>query len=918
MESTPTCNACSSALEECDIFGLCSACLFAQALEEDPPLDSEIMEAAAAAELPRLGRYEDLGIIGTGGMGEVHRVRDLELHRVMAMKIARLEVTNHPILLPRFIEEAQATSQLQHPGIVPVYELGKLPDGRHYYTMKEVRGRTFEAVIQDVHQAATVDGWTAAPSGWTFRRLIDAFFRVCEAMAYAHERKVVHRDLKPANLMVGEHGEVMVMDWGLAKVQGTPYRALEEGDLQPILTVRVGQSMLATRAGSVSGTPAYMSPEQARGDVWRIHASSDVYSLGAVLYTILSGHPPYEGSTGTDVLRRVLEGPPRTLRAQREGGRHSSLHLERLSNAEAGQSFVQHADCLDLLIPEELVAICQKAMSREPGERYPTAKELATDVSRWLDGDQRREQAIAVVVSVQPLPTEVEALRTHSTKLREQANQYLAGIPSYESEEMKRPGWDLEDEAAALERQADMKELEYLQGLQGALTHDSDLAEAHAGLASLYHRQHQEAEAARDSRAAARSEVLLKSYDRRGEYSTYLKGDGAVSLRTDPSGAEVTLYRYEVVNRRLVPKYLQGLGKTPLSKVTLPRGSYLLKLNAPGHAEVLYPVYIGRSEHWDGVPPEGGDILPIWLPPAGLLGTEDCYVPAGWFWAGGDPEAFRSLARQRVWVDGFVMRRFPVTNREYLEFLNDLLVQGREDEALRHAPREPRGTDGEEGALLYGRDEAGRFLLTEDADGDLWEQEFPVLYVDWICAMAYSVWLAERTGRSWRLPGELEWEKAARGVDGRFYPWGDGWNASWVCARECHRGRRMPTGVGSFPIDASVYGIRDLGGNAQEWCVDEFRELGPPIKSGYYEVPAPDDWLIRRLISNVQDSSAYQCRRRELNQFTRDKFLRGFNCSTRGADWNSSDRQVRSANRWLNPYGHRYSFFGFRVASATP
>ena len=215
----------------------------------------EVAEGSGPASRGGGGRYEDLGQLGRGGMGEVRRVRDRELGRAVAMKILHPELCRRPDVLARFVEEAQATAQLQHSSVVPVHELGRLQDGRAFFTMREVRGRTLAEVIDEVH-AARAFGGRAAPSGWTFRRLVAAFLRVCEAVAYAHDRGVVHRDLKPSNVMIGDHGEVLVVDWGLTKVVGAVEQAPAE--VEPVITDRSQDASQATRAGMVAGTPTYM------------------------------------------------------------------------------------------------------------------------------------------------------------------------------------------------------------------------------------------------------------------------------------------------------------------------------------------------------------------------------------------------------------------------------------------------------------------------------------------------------------------------------------------------------------------------------------------------------------------------------------------------------------------------------------
>jgi serine/threonine-protein kinase len=201
-------------------------------------------------------------------MAYLHRVWDPDLARSVALKLMRPELAVDPAARRRFVREARATAGLQHPGIVPVHDLGHLPDGTPFYTMKEVQGRTLAQVIAE----ALAGRRGAGPSGWTLRRLVEAFHRVCDAVAYAHAQGVIHRDLKPSNVMLGPFGEVMVVDWGLARrvgpaaghedddAPGDPDLAGDRGDAGD-----AGDAGTATHAGMVSGTPAYMPPEQAEG-----------------------------------------------------------------------------------------------------------------------------------------------------------------------------------------------------------------------------------------------------------------------------------------------------------------------------------------------------------------------------------------------------------------------------------------------------------------------------------------------------------------------------------------------------------------------------------------------------------------------------------------------------------------------------
>jgi serine/threonine-protein kinase len=237
-----------------------------------------------------------LGEIAHGGMGAVLKGRDVDLGRDLAVKVLLESHKDKPDLVNRFVEEAQIAGQLQHPGVVPVYELGTFTDRRPYFSMKLVKGRTLASLLADRPDPAH-----------DLPRFVSIFEAVCQTVAYAHARGVIHRDLKPSNVMVGGFGEVQVMDWGLAKVLKTGGVADEKEPPEPapqvsvIQTARSGSDADASRAGSVLGTPAYMSPEQARGEIDAVDRRSDVFGLGSMLCEILTGQPAFTGRDSGEV-----------------------------------------------------------------------------------------------------------------------------------------------------------------------------------------------------------------------------------------------------------------------------------------------------------------------------------------------------------------------------------------------------------------------------------------------------------------------------------------------------------------------------------------------------------------------------------------------------------------------------------------
>lgn len=380
-------------------------------------------------------------------------------------------------------------------------------------------------------------------------------------------------------------------------------------------------------------------------------------------------------------------------------------------------------------------------------------------------GAARRARARAEIDRVAAFEAEALAVRERAQASERRASAMLAETRSHDPVERKHAGWRLEDEAAQLRIEAELLETRYLQGLHGALNIDPDVPEAHERLAAHYQARMREAERAHDALNAARFEALLGAHDRSGRYATWIRGDGAVSLITDPPGAAVRAVRLEHRDRLLVPTDTLVLGRTPLVEARLPRGSWVLHLELDGAEPTRYPVVVGRLEHWDGVPPGESEPEPIPLLSSGALGPDDVYVPAGWFQSGGDPDAVDALSPRRLWVDGIVVRRFPVTNAEYLSFL-DALHATEPDAAVRCLPR-----DKALGGTMNRLDEGGTHTLGAGADGVPWDPAWPVVLVSHRDAVRFAAWMATETGAGWRLPHDQEWEKAGVGEGGAWRGW---------------------------------------------------------------------------------------------------------------------------------------------------
>ena len=293
-------------------------------------------------------RFRVLNHHARGGLGEVFLAFDHELNREVALKAIQPRHADRVDCRARFLVEAEVTGGLEHPGIVPVYSLSRDEAGRPFYAMRFIRGEGLDLAIKAFHAAG---GLARGEHALEFRQLLRRFLDVCDTIAFAHSRRVLHRDLKPANVMLGPYGETLVVDWGLAKRLDIPEGAPAGGEPpRPTGTASGSQTL----PGTTGGTPAYMSPEQATGRLDEVGPASDIYSLGATLYALLTGREPFAGGRVAALLERVRRGDFPRPRA------------------------------LDRAIPAPLEAICLKAMAREPEARYASARALAEDVEHWL------------------------------------------------------------------------------------------------------------------------------------------------------------------------------------------------------------------------------------------------------------------------------------------------------------------------------------------------------------------------------------------------------------------------------------------------------------------------------------------------------------------------------------------------------
>ncbi len=729
------------------------------------------------AEGRAFGRYVLVQELGHGGMGVVYRAFDPQLGREVALK--RLRGLSEKKDLERFLHEARAAARLTHAGIVPVYDVGEV-EGVPFYTMELVQGRTLADLLH---------------AGALSRREVVSIVRdVALAAHAAHEAGIVHRDLKPANVLVtldetapaGAEGRVRaarLADFGLAK-------DASGSDL--------------TQTGQILGTPAYMSPEQAIGLGRIADRRSDVFSLGVILYESLVGVPPFAADEVVKVLERIRNEepvPPRRLRGD---------------------------------LPRDLETIALRALEKHAAARYPTALALAEDLDRWLADRpvlarpvtpigkairwvrRNRLKSALIVVGLLAVFNPVvlawhqrRAIRESADLMRVDGEAQVAAARRALSAHVAsaKPA---EDEFAKRRAERALAGLvralrEGAGTLSQALTLDPSNEATRVALAAAYFSLSEEARRSGRLDEAGVYEKLVQSTasaaEFRERYEARFRREGRLSIETSPPGVEAFLYQFEEAeDTRLVAvpwsptggrqRLAHRIGTTPCGPFTLPEGSYLVVLRRRGVEPFRVPVVVVPFEERK-VEIEAPKSIPRGF----------AYIPPGEYAYPHDEGAAAGLTAPRKVPRGFLLAIDEETTIRWDEYLATRDLTGRAVEPRLGPWKRPQSK--EPPAYEYG-------LL-------------PAREMTWQDVQKYVEWRSKEDGRKYRLPTEEEWEVAARGADGRWYPWGNYFSARFARTRLSTVDRRVwPVAVGTVPEDESPFGVRDLGGNISEWTATAY------------------------------------------------------------------------------------------------
>jgi eukaryotic-like serine/threonine-protein kinase len=721
----------------------------ASIVDESPAPDSSILDPGTDRVAPGgLGdmigsRYKKLSVLGKGGLGEVLACDDMVLQRTVAVKApyqkGDVDSYSTKVILAR---EARIISCLEHPNIIPIYDAGTDPVRGPFYVMRQVTDTSLEMIL---HQRKTGQG---NPFDYTLNRLLRYFLQVCNAVDYAHHRGVVHCDIKPANILLGDYGEVLLVDWGLAQSRNHP------------LGVR-------------GGTLGYMAPEQMDPTIERLDWRTDVFALGAIIYEILCGIPAFEEARSSDITA-IGKDPTR---------------IYKLPLPPSTRTQVE--------IPREVEEICMQAIAIDRNNRLETVRELANAIDEWIEGSKQKErQRIEADKSADAGDELAERYHEFVESRPEKLTVFRAlraDVVPWAPLDDKQDLWDAED----IIRVTDALQVRTFHSAVSAYERALDAVPNHTrarrGLARLYWAELQRARHRGEALDQIAYEQLLREVDD-GTFTRELQRDGSLELTIGANAGRVTLGKLVERQRRLVEGASEVIEQRTDVRRSLAAGRYVVTSTiGDGPHKVSWPVSI-----------EAGQLCRIVVEPPEVcrIGDGEVLIPGGPARLGGDPLANDADELVTADVPTFILQRFPVTFGQWSVFLDELR---RTDEALAalHTPKM-------------------RIDSIEITDPNI-----PVFGISAESAEAYARWLSDKEGRSWRLPTEQEWEKAGRGTDGRIYPWGDHFDATFCKIRDSRPGSPVAEPIGTFEWDVSPYGVHDLAGGIADWCVPDPRRTAP-------------------------------------------------------------------------------------------
>ncbi|MBQ6474329.1 MAG: SUMF1/EgtB/PvdO family nonheme iron enzyme [Victivallales bacterium] len=750
---------------------------------------------------------EDVSSLGKGSTGQVASSFDRVLKRTVAVKSLQREYSTRQDQLERMVREARAAAQLEHPNIVPIYGLGVSPTRGVYFTMKQLRGDSLRHVISQLALQNPAYTWE-----FTLARRLDIFIKLCQGVAYAHSKGILHRDLKPENIRVGNYGEVTIIDWGL--VREVSHDAESGAPRHPHSKPRSRQSASRkndslsasnmTMDGILSGTPRYMSPEQAGAENSQLDVRSDVYTLGVILYELMTFFNPfYDKETEDDILESVV-----------------------LATYPHPRQFTTGRD-----LPRELEAIILKAMSLNREHRYQTVPELLRDIYAYRE--ERRVTAFQsdVLTSLRhtlrrnPVKTGI-AVTTILTFLLSLWLLYLINMYMYQSVMLRarnslehatrQQNYLLAKQPYAQSMTADTERR--LAEMHGEIENDFDSAELLLSSLTSVSPWKKETRTLHIQLCRQRLQFAVQDgrFDDIPRIISKIQTVYGASQDNIPRELQTAIIRAEHARRGIcclteldssppgVPFRLARLiteadgtltadplplieDVTPLLDFQLSKGDYLCTLEPPGSPPVYYPLHLSHGERRS-----------IHLPLPEVIPQGTVYVPAG--------EALLGVNSVPTELPAFFIGQHEVTYRQYFQFWKSLPATRRAEHLpmLQFALDQPPQPAWDEQGKLHS-------CVT-------WET--PVTGVTHDSCSAYCAWLGRQCKRPCRLPSADEWEKAARGVDGRLYPWGNTFVTQYSYTFEnlqAHATYQLAAPPGSFPKDTSIYGAADMAGNVREW-----------------------------------------------------------------------------------------------------